>query len=61
MKYLYMVVSEGFRKWPPVTGTDRKCNKDFLMESKDETSVIIKSDEGVFIPIYNIQKLSKSR
>lgn len=54
MKYLDMVVSEGFRKWPPITATDRKCNKDFLMESKDGTTVIIKSGEGLFIPIYNI-------
>lgn len=56
MKYLDMVVSEGFRKWPPITGTDRICNKDFLMESKDGTNVVIKSGEGVFIPIYNIHR-----
>lgn len=54
MKYLDQVVSEGFRKWPPVAATDRKCNKDILLESKDGTNVILKSGDGLYIPVYNI-------
>lgn len=54
MKYLEMVVSEGLRKYPPVSVLTRKCTKDFLIE--DGGGLVIPKGTQVTVPIYSIQR-----
>lgn len=56
MKYLDMVISEALRKWPPVTVLDRKCSKEYFLESNDGNDVILKPGDGVWFPIFNMHR-----
>lgn len=56
MKYLDMVISEALRKWPPVTVLDRKCSKEYLLESNDGKHVLLKPGDGVWFPVFNIHR-----
>lgn len=59
MKYLDMVVSEAFRKWPVGFMGERKANKQYLMEDYDGTQVIVQPNDIVWFPIFGIHYDSK--
>ncbi|XP_060647213.1 probable cytochrome P450 9f2, partial [Drosophila nasuta] len=48
MKYLYQVVNEVLRKWPPSLSVDRECNKDIYYEV-DGKIIKIKKGDCVFL------------
>lgn len=54
MKYVDMVVSETLRKWPIGFMTERKANKQYLMEDYDGTKVIVQPNDVVWFPIFGI-------
>ncbi|XP_044258700.1 cytochrome P450 9e2-like [Tribolium madens] len=56
MKYLDMVVSETLRKWNQALWLDRKCTKEFEIQSEKsgEPSVKIKVGDIVWMPAYAI-------
>lgn len=56
MKYLDMVVSETLRKWPPGYQLDRRCVKDYVVESEKvhERTFTIEKGSMVIIPVMGI-------
>lgn len=56
MKYMDMVVSEVLRKWPVGTLLDRKVSKQYLLEDKDGTKVLLQPNNVLWIPVYAIQR-----
>ncbi|RZC39629.1 cytochrome P450 9e2 [Asbolus verrucosus] len=56
MKYLDMVLSEALRKWTQAIWIDRKCTKDFEIESEKEGEPTLKIKVGdvCWLPIFGI-------
>ncbi|XP_065342836.1 cytochrome P450 9e2-like [Cloeon dipterum] len=53
MKYLDMVVSECFRKYPPNPTTDRVCLRDFKIPNTDK---VIEAGTLIYLPIYPLHR-----
>nr|XP_022914560.1 cytochrome P450 9e2-like [Onthophagus taurus] len=58
MKYMDMVVTETFRKWPPVIGVDRACTKKYTFKptNNNEKSLKIYPGELIWIPVGAIHR-----
>nr|UZE89907.1 cytochrome P450 CYP9GP3 [Chrysoperla zastrowi sillemi] len=55
MKYLDMVVSESFRKWPPATSLDRVCNKKYTL-NVDDQEIVIEPEMFIICPVLGIHR-----
>lgn len=56
MKYMDMVVSELFRKWPPSNMLDRVVNKQYIMEDTDGSKVVLEPNIKLWIPVFAIHR-----
>lgn len=52
MKYMDMCVSEVLRLWPVGTVMDRAVSKQYLMEEKDGTKVLLQPNNILWIPVF---------
>lgn len=59
LKYLDMVVSETFRRWPPVPFLERRCNQSHVLENSDGIKVQLNAGDSIVIPTYAVHMNDK--